>query len=351
MSYKIQGSFPLRFLMSPNLRLVRHVCAITILVSLTLLSSDQNEKEYIGNVGIYVNFASFIWVLAPLYLNMYVIVPRLLLKGKLFTYILAVILLIILSFGILVLLERFLRAYSLNATNSTSTLWQIFLALVLIFSVILGASTAIKLFQQWLRDAEKMTEMQQASLRHELSQLKSQVNPHFLFNTLNNLQVLIEHQPVKATAVVNNLTRLLRYQLYEGARQLVPLQSDLDFLNDFLSLEMIRRENFSYEMDINGSPNMILIPHFLFIAFVENAVKHSYDPHHPSYVHITCEIVAEQLKFSCENSLPPTPYKQDSGGIGLNNITRRLELLYPGQHTLEQITTQTQYEVKLNIPI
>lgn len=349
MSYKSQESLPLRFFMSPNFRPARHICAITTLVSLTLLSSDQNEHEYIGNVGIYVNFASFIWVLAPLYLNMYVIVPNLLLNGKLLAYILAVILLIILSFVILILLDSFLRAYRL--TTTTSNLWQIFLGVALIFSIILGASTAIKLFQQWLRDAEKITEMQRASLRHELSQLKSQVNPHFLFNTLNNLQVLIEHQPIKATAIVNNLTRLLRYQLYDGARQLVPLQSDIDFLEDFLSLEMIRRENFSYEIVINGRPNVILIPHFLFIAFVENAVKHSYDPHHPSYVRIVCGIEAKELKFSCQNSLPAIPYRQDAGGIGLNNITRRLELLYPGQHTLEQKATQSQYEVKLNIPI
>lgn len=282
---------------------------------------------------------------------MYVFVPGLLLKGKLVAYVLAVILSIIASFVVLMLLERFLRAYSLAAANGTSSLWQIFLALLLIFSIILGASTAIKLFQQWLRDAGKMAEMQQASLPHELSQLKSQVNPHFLFNTLNNLQVLIEHQPIKAVSVVNSLTRLLHYQLYDGARQLVPLQSDLDFLDDFLSLEMIRREEFSYELVIDGSADMVLLPHFLFIAFVENAVKHSYDPHRPSHVHIVCHIGAKELTFSCENSLPATPYRQDAGGIGLNNITRRLELLYPERHALEQRTSQYLYEVKLNIPI
>lgn len=352
MSYQIEQSLLLRFLISPRFRVFRHISFITVLLSLTLLARDRTEPIYVGNMDIYLDFISFTWFIIPVYLNMYVVVPKLLFKGYLITYVAVVAAFTVLNFLCLMWLDKqYFQQYQIVATKVPANLWQPFIGFLLLFSIIMAASAAIKLFQQWLRDANKMAEMEQLSLRHELSQLKSQVNPHFLFNTLNNLQVLIEQEPKKAVSVVSDLTRLLRYQLYDGARQEVPLQSDLNFLKDFLALEKIRRDNFSYEIVITGAVNMIFIPHFLFIAFVENAVKHSYDPYDSSYVAISCSIENGKLNFNCKNSLPSVTYKQDSGGIGLANITRRLELLYAGQHRLQKSSSKTEYIINLEIPI
>lgn len=351
MSYELEQSLFLRFLISPRWRVLRHVSFSTIFISLILLSKDPEESEYIGNAEMYLDWISFAWLFALVYLNAYVLVPKILFKGKLITYFSVVTLLTVVNFGIMTIADGYLENYRITPSKVPANLWQPFVGFLIVFFIIIAASTAIKLFQQWLRDSTKMAEMEQLSLRHELSQLKSQVNPHFLFNTLNNLQVLIEYEPGKAKSVVSNLTRLLRYQLYDGARQSVPLLSDLNFLEDFLSLEKIRRDNFSYEMISTGSCNMVFVPHFIFIAFVENAIKHSYDPHHPSYVSIKCSVENQTLKFTCKNSLPHVAYKQEPGGIGLINITRRLELLYSGKHQLEQQATKSEYIVNLEIPL
>lgn len=177
-------------------------------------------------------------------------------------------------------------------------------------------------------------ELEQSKTSAELEQLKNQINPHFLFNMLNNANVLTKKDPEKASQVLMKLSDLLRYQLYDSARDKVLLTSDIHFLEDFLNLEKVRRDSFDFLISKEGDLSGVQIPPLLFISFVENAVKHNNDATKPSYVHLYFDLRAGRLFFKCINSKPMLKSIGNTGGLGLTNIKRRLELLYPATHSL-----------------
>ncbi|MFH6991627.1 sensor histidine kinase [Flavobacterium sp. FlaQc-48] len=184
------------------------------------------------------------------------------------------------------------------------------------------------------------------------------MNPHFLFNMLNSIKSLVRTDSEKATQVIMKLSELLRYQLYESNDQKALLKSEINFLSNFLDLETLRRDNFSTDIKLNAhgrSINSIFLPPNLFTTFVENAVKHSVDTiSGASFVRVEIEVNADRLYFVCVNSKDPNyrPSKMfKSNGLGLANITRRLELLYGHSHLLEIESAVNKYEVKLTIPL
>ena len=186
----------------------------------------------------------------------------------------------------------------------------------------------------------------------ELDLLQSKINPHFLFNMLNNANVLIKRNPEEASKVLFKLEDLLRYQINDSSRERVSLASDICFLNDYLNLEKIRRDNFQFTLRQEGEVDSIWIQPLLFIPFVENAVKHSFDSEHSSYVHVFFKVDAHRLDFRCENSKPVVAVRQGKvGGIGLANIQRRLGLLYPEHYKLEQREDENLYSVILSITL
>ena len=187
--------------------------------------------------------------------------------------------------------------------------------------------------------------------KSELDVLQSQINPHFLFNMLNNANVLIKRNPEEASKVLFKLEDLLRYQINDSSRERVALASDIRFLNDYLNLEKIRRDHFQFTMEQEGDIDSIWIQPLLFIPFVENAVKHSFDSEHPSSVHLSFKVEENQLEFRCENTMPAVAVSNKVGGIGLANIQRRLGLLYPDCYELEQIENENRYMVTLCITL
>jgi LytS/YehU family sensor histidine kinase len=216
-----------------------------------------------------------------------------------------------------------------NEDDSVNFFTFSFMTLVLIV-----ASAAIKLFQQWIADARLIHDLKLAKTNTELEQLKNQINPHFLFNMLNNANVLIEDDPKKASQVLMKLSDLLRYQLYDSSRDKVLLTSEIHFLEDFLNLEKVRRDNFNFLISKEGELNGVQVPPLLFISFVENAVKHNNDSTKSSYVNLFFDIRHTELFFKCINSKPAVKAITKSGGLGLDNIKRRLELLFPSSHDL-----------------
>ena len=221
---------------------------------------------------------------------------------------------------------------------------------VLAMGFTIAGMSAILLLRHWILYNQRVDELQSATLHSELRFLKNQINPHFLFNMLNNANVLIRKNPVEASQVLFKLEDLLRYQMNDNFREHVPLRSDIRFLNDYLNLEKIRRDHFDYSITEEGEIDAIQLPALLFIPFVENAVKHNFDSEHPSYVHLFFKIDNDRLEFRCENSKPAIAIaKSRVGGIGLTNIRRRLELLYPGRYLLEVAETENQYTVTLKL--
>ena len=184
-----------------------------------------------------------------------------------------------------------------------------------------------------------------------LELLKSQINPHFLFNMLNNANILVKEDPDEASRLLTKLDDMLRYQLNDSARQEVFLSADIHFLTGFLELEKMRRDHFEYLISKEGDVNNVKIPPLLFIPFVENAIKHNPDSENLSYIYLYFRVEHDELTFTCENSKPLVPVKKETGGLGLSNVQRRLELLYGKDYSLRIEETETQYKVHLQLKL
>ncbi|MDN3587589.1 histidine kinase [Pedobacter aquatilis] len=317
------------------------------LIFIISYESPNAVEPYATYFKIGISFTLFIQA----YLNMYWLVPVYLFRKKFVIY-LTVLLVMLISFSLIIGLAGFLMR-ELELKYAPKQLFDpkptMYFAFALVF---VAASSAIKFFQRWIEDTREITELTQVNIRSELEQLKNQVNPHFLFNMLNNANVLIGKDPHKASQVLMSLSDLLRYQLYDSARPEVLLTSDINFLNDCLNLEMIRRDHFDFIISKEGNLSGIQIPPFLFITFVENAIKHSQDADKPSYVQVYFDTTDGWINFKCVNSKPINLISNNNaGGLGLVNVRRRLELIFGAHHKLKISETKDIYTVKLAIKL
>ncbi len=259
------------------------------------------------------------------------------------------LLIIIISFiGVRYLLEEILCPLLINYKNYTSgtpflfyVLDNIYFALIYI---ILG-STFYLLDIQVQQQKEK-SELLQKSREAELQFLRSQINPHFLFNTLNNIHALVYEKSDQAPGAVLQLSELMRYILYEK-KDKVPLDKEWDYIQHFIALQQLRFEK-PVEMDIirEGDSSHILIPPYLFIPFFENAFKHGDFKKDPLQASLVCN--QKQVSLKIRNKIAHIE-KDKTGGIGLENVQKRLNLLYPNQHELIIDQSNNYFTATLNI--
>ncbi len=181
----------------------------------------------------------------------------------------------------------------------------------------------------------KIEEEKRKGTEAELNWLKHQLNPHFLFNTLNNISSLTQIDPDKAQESIGQLSDLLRYALYDTDKDIVPLSGEIEFMDNYIDLMQLRcNEMTTVEKDFNVVPGEARIAPLLFISLIENAFKHGVNARYPSFVRIRMEREGNDLVFMCENSLfEKTGTDQIGSGIGLENLQRRLELIYPKAFT------------------
>lgn len=202
---------------------------------------------------------------------------------------------------------------------------------VAIYSLVTGLSVAIRMTNGWYQVEANQRELERERAEAELSNLKSQLNPHFLFNTLNNIYSLIAFSPEKAQEAVHDLSRLLRYVLYESNQPVVPIEKDLDFLRNYIELMRIRlprQVNLQTDIEV-ATPGLMIAP-LLFISLVENAFKHGVSNSQPSFIQISIRQEGDAVSCSIRNSYFPKSAGDKSGsGIGLSNLEKRLSLLYP----------------------
>lgn len=341
----INENWAIQFLTSAKLRLYRHLFMIAFF-GLALFNS---EPEYTEPTETISRIIALIMFLGLVYGNMYVLVPKFLFRNQYRKYALAILGIIILA----ALIHKSSRYFYGAEVRLDPTYKDInFFSFSFVVIVVILASSAIKLFQRWKLDMELISELKQANANAELEQLKTQINPHFLFNMLNNANVLTKKDPEKASEVLMKLSDLLRYQLYDSSREKVLLTSDIHFLEDFLNLEKIRRDNFDFVISKEGDLSGVQIPPLLFISFVENAVKHNNDSAKSSYVNLFFDVRNDELFFKCINSKPVLKaVNTNSGGLGLVNIKRRLELLFPFSHILKIEDNTETYSVTLTIKL
>ena len=187
----------------------------------------------------------------------------------------------------------------------------------------------------------------------ELTWLKHQLNPHFLFNTLNNISSLTQIDPDKAQESIGQLSDLLRYALYDSEAEKVPLSAEMEFMDNYVDLMALRcNELTTVTKDLKAPEGTVEVAPLLFISLVENAFKHGVNARYSSFVKVEMGYTDGVLTFCCENSLFEKQGSDYIGsGIGLENMKRRLELLYPGRYTYEQNSQNGTYTVTVTLKV
>lgn len=221
--------------------------------------------------------------------------------------------------------------------------------------LMLGFDLAIALLARYQEEQEKARRLEAAHLRNELEHLKAQVNPHFFMNMLNNIHGMVEMNPARAQVMIMELSNLMRYVLYEGAKPRTPLYKEIDFIANYV--ELMRKRYSSQKVRISlelpeGNREHVFLPPLLFISVIENAFKHGISYQNPSFVEIRLYVEKDTLHLDCVNSIHRRPPKDGhTGGVGLANLRQRLQLLYGNGFTLD-ITEKDgkTYHVNLIIP-
>lgn len=203
-----------------------------------------------------------------------------------------------------------------------------------------------------IRYVMRQNEKKQKVIEAELAWLKNQINPHFLFNTLNNISSLTQINADEAQNAVMQLSDLLRYAMYETNNPRVPITGEVDFMRNYIELMKLRcNEMTKVEAQLSISNTQTEIAPLLFISLIENAFKHGTNSNAPATIDIHLEQVNDTIIFTCDNTNNPKPTKDRSGsGIGMENTRRRLELMYHGNYTWEQaVTPENIYHTKISI--
>jgi two-component system, LytTR family, sensor kinase len=219
------------------------------------------------------------------------------------------------------------------------------------FLVLAGA--AIKLIFDYLKMQQRLVEVAKEKAETELNFLKSQINPHFLFNSLNSVYFLIRKDNPDAREALHKFSEMLRYQLYEVYGDKIPIEKEVSYLKDYVHLQQLRKDE-KYTVQFNCSPEVkgFAIEPLLLIPFVENAFKHiSSFNDKTNFVKVDLKRSNGIFSFSVENSKENLAGTEQKGGIGMNNVRRRLELLYPGKHELKIEETIDRFSVQLNLEL
>jgi two-component system LytT family sensor kinase len=210
----------------------------------------------------------------------------------------------------------------------------------------------MKGFINWYADIKIKEELQQKNFATELALVKSQLNPHFLFNTINNIDVLIEKDAARASAYLNKLSDIMRFMLYETKTENIPLQKELTYIDKYIDLQKIRTANTNFiQYSTEGNTAGWTIAPMLFIPFIENAFKHSGNKKADHAIVIKIVAAGKLLYFYCENHCSENPViDHEATGLGNELIAKRLDLLYPGKHSRLEIKKENNiFKVQLTI--
>jgi two-component system, LytTR family, sensor kinase len=271
------------------------------------------------------------------YLTNYLLIPKLLYKRKYFWFGLSFIALILISS----IAKMNILAYVMNSPQlldlSGNLKTRIYDNIIPHFFLVM-AGAAFKLMFDYTKMQQHMVEMAREKAEAELNFLKSQINPHFLFNSLNSVYFLIDKNNVEARGALHKFSDMLRYQLYEMNDNRVPVEKEIQYLEDYIDLQKLRKDD-NYLIEFNCSPDVrgFSIEPLLLIPFVENAFKHiSHYKNQLNFIKLYFTMVKGEFNFRIENSKEPfEKITEKHSGIGLANVKRRLALLYPDKHRLK----------------
>lgn len=306
-------------------------------------------QDYPAGKGWYITFIKVADLALLVYLTNYLLIPRLLYKKR---YVLFALLFVVLVFTCSIA-----KMYIEAAVLTTSfDIWDRFKVRVydnvIPHFLLVSTGAAIKLLTDYAKAQRRLGEMAKEKAETELNFLKSQLNPHFLFNSLNTVYFLIDKQNAEARTTLLQMSDLLRYQLYDCSSPGIEIEKEVHYLQDYIRLQQLRKDN-HYEVGIEVGEQVkgFHITPLLLIPFVENAFKHiSHYSHEKNFIRVNLQRQNGTLSFTVENSKDDQQRSTEpKGGIGLSNVKRRLELLYPGRHTLQILNTTHTFKIELNL--
>ncbi|WP_269223007.1 sensor histidine kinase [Flavobacterium sp. IMCC34518] len=238
-----------------------------------------------------------------------------------------------------------------GGANGRSTAVRTILFMSFIASIAGLAALIIKGFIIWFNEIKLKEELKQKNHETEMALIKSQLDPHFLFNTLNNIDVLILKDATEASNYLNKLSDILRFMLYETKTDEILLKKEIEYIEKYIELQKIRTANVNYvSFEVIGNPANITIAPMVFIPFIENAFKHSTNKKIDNAIKVQLIINQDNILFICENKFDSNrKVIQESNGLGNGLIQKRLHLIYPEQHQLEIDKQTNLYSVKLTI--
>ena len=303
----------------------------------------------------------FLFAFVPSFLTFYgsyfIVFPKYLQQKKFFHSFILGILISIAASTIAYIMMRFLIESGFlmdmdeGGVNGRSTAVRTILFMSFIASIAGLAALIIKGFITYINEIKLKEALKQKNHETEMALIKSQLDPHFLFNTLNNIDVLILKDATEASNYLNKLSDILRFMLYETKTDEILLRKEIEYIEKYIELQKIRTANANYvSLEIVGNTVNLTIAPMIFIPFIENAFKHSTNKKIGNAITVKLFITEEKIIFECENKFDPNrKLIQQSNGLGNDLIKKRLHLIYPEQHVLE-INKQTNlYSVKLTI--
>ena len=315
-----------------------HVLFWVLIVSTYAISAwgyRDNFEEAILYEAIYLPAR-----MLAVYFNWFLWMPRMLYRNRVWEYLLGMVAVIF----VLATLQRYLVVYWAYPVFFSDWPIQptegfIFFRVVqnmVVIATPVALSTGMKLFLDWYDQRNRAQRLEQEKVAAELQYLKSQINPHFLFNTLNNIYGLAIEKSTKVPSLLLKLSDLLSYSLYESGGKMVSIDRELRLIKDFIALEMERSDNrvrLEWDVKENSLEGAEVAP-LLLIPLVENAFKHgTREEIRKAEIAIRLEKEDNKLLFQVRNTVPETPIQPNSdSGIGLVNVRRRLDILYPDQH-------------------
>ncbi|MBC7873596.1 MAG: histidine kinase [Ferruginibacter sp.] len=287
-----------------------------------------------------------------IYITNYILIPRLLYKKKYIWFGLAFVGIILVSsavkMNILGHLTNNPALYNWTADIKKRLYDNIIPHFILVFA---GAS--VKLVFDYSSLQQRMAETAREKAEAELNFLKSQINPHFVFNSLNSIYFLINKENTAARGALHKFSEMLRYQLYEINDSKIPIEKEIIYLKDYVDLQQLRKDE-KYAVQFTAAPDVkgFSIEPLLLVPFVENAFKHiSHHSDKTNFVKVDMFRANGVFIFSVANSKDLQQTTEKQGGIGMSNVKRRLELLYPGKHELKVDETESSFNVQLNLQL
>ena len=327
-----------------------------VIILVPVLNSKMPEEVHVSLENILIAWLKIAPYLLIFIIHNSLIAPRLLLRKHRYVWYLVVNLLTITAvFSLVAIYEKYApydtEPYILNGKASFTDLaiyWNILLGFFMT-----GLNMGIKLLYRSLRDEQQMEELKRQNLQAEMDYLRYQINPHFFMNTLNNIHALIDIDTEYAKSAVIELSKMMRYVLYESGSETISLKKDIQFIENYIELMRIRYDSsidicLDYPATI---PNKVAIPPLLLIVFVENAFKHGVSYNHASFIHIRIGYRDDAVTAVISNSRHEKS-RPGTTGIGLENVKKRLALIYQDNYTLSiDDSDPAVYTVKLIIPI